>query len=433
VKFLPAVEGKPWGTFALQGEGANGSELEHVRFSGGGGAFLGRVEYKGMVSVHRTSLVSLRNCELSDNVRSDDALNAIHSNLTIEHCTFRRANSDAVDFDYSSGKIANNRFEASANDAIDLMGSSPQIIGNHITGSGDKGISIGEGSHPFVFNNYIARSNRGIEVKDRSEPFLVHNTIIQNSIGILQSAKNWRYGSGGWGKLVNTIVAENKTDIESDQVSRLTTADFGAATKGPMPVSAKAGSSAPTEAAWILAHHGIRTASNAVGQIDSWMAVDPSVPKVLSTFEDNFEAATDGWAGAGGVSRLEKRDQDLQATLSRRRGHISRNVDWNLTDPGYTYVAVFEVAGRNLRSAGISILSADSEITQPFAVAGNPASYGFVTVEMKPDYYTTIKIVADPGTNTGRIRLHTYRLYAIPKLDQTKAVEDSIPQRGKNG
>jgi parallel beta-helix repeat protein len=370
-----------------------------------------------MVSIHRTSLVSLRNCELSDNVRSDDALNAIHSNLTIEHCTFRQANSDAVDFDYSSGKIANNRFEASGNDAIDLMGSSPQIIGNHITGSGDKGISIGEGSHPFVFNNYIARSNRGIEVKDRSEPFLVHNTIIQNSIGILQSAKNWRYGSGGWGKLVNTVVAENKTDIESDKVSRLTTAGFGAAVKGPMAVSAKAGPSAPTETAWILAHYGIRTASNAVGQIDSWMAVKSSAPRVLSTFEDNFEATTDGWAGVGGVSRLEKRDQDLQATLSRRQGHISRNVDWNLTDPGYTYVAVFEVAGRNLRSAGISVLSDDSEITHPFAVAGNLASYGFVSVKMKPGYYTTIKIVGDPGTNTGRIQLHSYRLYAIPKGD----------------
>ena len=97
--------------------------------------------------------------------------------------------------------ITNNRFETSGNDAIDLMGSSPQIIGNHITGAGDKGISVGEDSHPFVFNNYIARSQTGIGIKDRSEPFLFHNMITQNKMGINQYAKNWRYGSGGWGSL----------------------------------------------------------------------------------------------------------------------------------------------------------------------------------------------------------------------------------------
>ena len=227
VTFRPAIEGRPWGTIALQGEGANGSKFEHVRFKGGGGASMGRIDYTGMVSVHWAHQVTFSDCEFSDNLRSDDTLHAVHSNLTIKNSAFLRTNSDSIDFDYSAGTIANNRFETSGNDAIDLMGSSPQIIGNSITRAGDKGISIGEDSHPFVFNNYITRSQIGVGIKDRSEPFLLHNVITQNKIGIGEYAKTWSYGSGGWGKLINTVVVDNKTDFNTDKHSRLTRAAAG--------------------------------------------------------------------------------------------------------------------------------------------------------------------------------------------------------------
>jgi parallel beta-helix repeat protein len=409
------VDKKPWGSVALQGEGANGSEFDYVRFTAGGGAFLGRVEYKGMVTVHWAKQVSFRNCELSDNVRSDDALNAVHSNLTIEHCTFRRANSDALDFDYSSGKITNNRFEASGNDGIDLMGSAPQIIGNHITGSGDKGISIGEGSSPFVFNNHIARSNRGIEVKDRSEPFLVHNTITQNSIGLLQSAKNWRYGSGGWGKLVKTLITDNETDIKSDNESRLTTLDEKAAPSDKTPVGSSSRFAESADSAWVFAHFGIRPGGNSAGQVRSWTAVKPTAPRVLATFKDDFEEIADGWIKHANVSRLEKRNQDLQASISSSQGYISRKIDWDLTKPGYTYLAVLELAGRDLSSANISLHSkTGQEVSHAFETPEDPDSYRFLTLELKPAHYTGVKIGASSKSGSGRIRLHSYRLYAIP-------------------
>jgi hypothetical protein len=416
ITFRPSVTGKPWGTFALQGDGANGSEFEHVRFRGGGGAFLGRVEYKGMVSVHRAKQVSFLHSEFSDNVRSDDTLNAVHSNLTIEHCTFLRTNGDAVDFDYSSGRIANNRFESTRNDAMDLMSSSPQIVGNHITKAGDKGISVGENSHPFVFNNYIARSETGIGIKDRSEPFLLHNMITQNKVGINQYAKNWRYGGGGWGKLVDTTVVNNGSDIESDKHSRLTLVDSGKNATGPMPVSMRTAPSASTDSAWIFVQYGIRPASNSASLVNGWKEITPVAPKALGTFEDDFKETADGWLGVEGVSRLEKRDYDLQATFSRR-AYISRNVDWDLTDPAYSYEAVFELAGRNVRSAAISVLGGNGEMKRSFELTGGLSSYSFVTVELKPGRYSAIKIAADPGANSGRLHLHSYRLYAIPKGD----------------
>jgi parallel beta-helix repeat protein len=418
ITFRSAVDKKPWGSVALQGEGANGSEFDYVRFSGGGGAFLGRVEYKGMVTIHWARQVSFRNCELSDNVRSDDALNAVHSNLVIEQCTFRRANSDAVDFDYSSGKIANNRFEASGNDGIDLMGSAPQIIGNHITGSGDKGISIGEGSSPFVFNNHIARSNRGIEVKDGSEPFLVHNTITQNSIGLLQSAKNWRYGSGGWAKLVKTLIADNETDIKSDNQSRLTTLGDGEKTAREVNSSLgkNGGFAESADPAWVFAHFGVRPEGTSAGQLNSWTGVKPTAPEILATFKDDFEEIADGWVKHAGVPRLEKRAQDLQATISGGQGYLSRKIDWDLTKAAYTYIAVFELAGRDLKSASISLHSiTGQEVFHSFETPEDPDSYRFITIELKPAHYTAVKISASSKSGSGRIRLHSYRLYALPK------------------
>jgi parallel beta-helix repeat protein len=298
------------------------------------------------------------------------------------------------------------------------MTSGPQIIGNHITGSGDKGISIGEGSYPLVFNNHIARSNRGIEIKDGSEPILIQNTIVENDIGILQSAKNWRYGTGGWGKLVSSLVANNKTDTKSDKDSRLTRADYSAtddANGRVLPTGAD--TPASTESAWVFAHFGIRpTSINSNDQIDSWTGVEPIAPKVLGKFADNFEDTADGWRGVGGVSHLEKRNHDLQATFSQSRGQFSLNVDWNLTDPKFTYLAVFEVAGKNLKTAGLTAVSTNGETTRSFEVAGGLGAHKFVTMELKPSRYSTIKISADPGAHTGRVNLHTYRLYVIPKI-----------------
>ena len=432
ITFRSAIEGRPWGAIVLQGEGANGSKFEHARFKGGGGASLGRIDYLGMVNVHWAQQVIFSDCEFADNLRSDDTFHAVHSNLTVKNSAFLRTNSDSIDFDYSGGTIANNRFETSRNDAIDLMGSSPQIIGNSITRAGDKGISIGEDSHPFVFNNTITRSQIGVGIKDRSEPFLLHNVITQNRIGIGEYAKTWSYGSGGWGKLINTVVVDNESDFDTDKNSRLTRAGAELAAGSPMPASTRASASAATDLAWIFAHYGIRPASNSAGQINDWKEIKPTTPTVLGTFEDDFEQITNGWVAAGGVSRLEKRDQDLQATISKRQGTISRNVSWNLADPRYTYIAVFELAGRNIKSAGVSVLSPEAETTRVFEITGGLAEYRFVSVELKPGRYTTIKITADPGAGTGRVHLHTYRLYAIAKVDETKPAEDAIALRGEN-
>jgi hypothetical protein len=136
----------------------------------------------------------------------------------------------------------------------------------------------------------------------------------------------------------------------------------------------------------------------------------------LATFKDDFEEITDGWVKHASVSRLEKRAQDLQATISGSQGYLSRKIDWDLTKPGYIYVAVFELAGRDLNSANISLHSTTGQaVSRAFEAPEDPDSYRFITLELDPARYTAVKIGASSKTGSGRIRLHSYRLYAIPK------------------
>ena len=422
ITFLPAVKGQPWGAIALQGPGANGSLFEHAQFTGGGGATLGRITYKGMVSIHRATGVTFHHSTFSNNTRSDDALNAVHAKVDLYDCTFIQANADAVDFDYSFGVIQNCQFDLSGNDAIDLMTSAPKIVGNLIRRSGDKGISIGEASHPFIFNNYITECVRGVEIKDRSEPWLVHNLITKNRVGIVQAVKNWRYGSGGWGKLVNSALEDNEVDLRSDRASRLTQIGsiLGAPThKGLAALDAQ-------NIDWILAHYGIRSSAQTAGLLDSWQEADATTPKLSVTFQDDFDALTDGWSSNNSVLRLKKDAQNLVTSLRGSSGYIAQPVDWDLSDPQFTYVVVFELTGRQVQSTELTLFSSAGASKHAFDMPAATSSYTFASMKLQPAHYKAIQIAATSTANTSRIALHSYRLYALPQDTSPSPIEHSF-------
>ena len=87
----------PWGTFALQGHGADSSRFGYVEFAEGGGALVDRIEYIGMVNVHRADGVIFDHATFRDNVRSDDTFHAMLSvGVVVRDSRFIRANSDAI-------------------------------------------------------------------------------------------------------------------------------------------------------------------------------------------------------------------------------------------------------------------------------------------------------------------------------------------------
>lgn len=221
ISWEPAEEGKPWGVLALQGPGASGSRFRHVTFRGGSRARLERVRYPGMVDVHRARDVRFESCTFTANRLGDDSLRAAHAEVSVLGCRFFAVPGDAIDLDYSEGRIVGCEFEEVGNDGIDLMRSAPRIEGNLIQSCGDKGISIGEGSEPIVVDTRIFGCKVGVQIKDLSEPILVNLTIRKAQVGVLVSPKNWRYGRGGGGWLVNSVLADNVLDLEVQARSRL--------------------------------------------------------------------------------------------------------------------------------------------------------------------------------------------------------------------
>ncbi len=418
IRFLPAYERQPWGAFAIQGPGGDGSILEHVRFRGGGGATVDGIDYLGMVNVHRARGVVIRHAEFIDNLRSDDSFHALHADVTLHDCRFERANGDAIDFDYSTGAIARCSFAASANDAIDLMSSTPVISDNTIVGSGDKGISIGEASDPLVFNNAITDSNLGIEVKDLSEPVLLHNTITGNRVGLNQIAKNWRYGGGGWAKLAGSLLVGNEVDTLRDSRSRLTL--VGTRIDGD-PVDG--------DADWLLGRYGLQSATTGAGRVEEWTPVPPAAVVYEERFVDDFSPIPDRWSGSKTVARLAKFDEAIVMFLEKYRGELNGAVELELSDPAYRYVAVLELAGRDVQGTTVSVVGPDHTVERPFEPFADLRSFRYLTLELPPGRYETVRLSAeplpgpgrvDPRTGlrelaTGRLHLRAYAVYAIPR------------------
>ena len=379
---------RPWGALALQGSGADSSRFSYVTFERGGGALVDRIEYTGMVNVHRARGVVLEHSVFQDNLRSDDTFHALHADVVLRDSRFLRANSDAVDLDISSGLIADNSFDASGGDAIDLMTSTPVIRGNLIQNSGDKGISIGEASRPLVYQNRIEACRRGIEVKDRSAPLVLDNRLARNGVGIYEDRKNWRYGGGGWATVINTGLADNTEPLQLDAFSRITISDDSVA--GTLRLAA-------------------------------------ARPLASQRFEEDFGSATDGWTSAGGVTLLEKADAALAAAVEGRSGAIGRRVDWEVR--GAAATLLLESASHQLDSAEVVLVSPGGNLRRRLPLSEDPARFGLTRLEVPPGHYTAILItltprpriekrVRDPGwteLKPGRFWLRGYDLYAAPR------------------
>ncbi len=386
IEFVASRLDLPWGTLALQGGGADGSRLTHARFVRGGGGREGRIDYKGMVSIHRARDVRLTNVTFEDNMRSDDALNVVHAEVFVSGCIFRRANGDAIDYDYSEGTIERCTFEDARNDAIDLMTSSPLIRSNRILRSSDKGISIGESSHPLVVDNHIADGGRGIEIKDRSFPVILHNTIEGNEIGVLSGAKNWRYAAGGSGLLALSRVSGNVTELERDAVSTLSIIDSPVGT-GPAPATGE-------PPLWVHAAHGLGSRASrpgALGQAARWTAPLEALWSVDFRSDDaRFYDDAEGWDRAGRL-RLRQGGGVLSVRIERGDVRWGRAVDWNLRGVAEFVV---ELTGRDLVGLRVVFTGAENEHSATVPVSDEPGRIGTITIDVPPGRYEYVRFEA---------------------------------------
>ncbi len=403
IAFEPLEPGRPWGVLALQGDGASGSVFRHVRFTGGSEARFGALRYPGMVNVHRARDVLFEHCEFHHNVVGDDALRAADAVVEVRDSSFHDTHADAIDLDLSTGVIAGCTFERVGNDAIDLMGSSPLIAGNAMAGCGDKGISVGERSDPVIVDNRISGAAVGIQVKDASDPLILASEITGCGIGVESFRKNWRYGAGGRGRVVNSVVRGNDLDLAVREQSRLLVRNSVVGRIPPGEDGLVLDSVAP-------AGHVPPPPDPAEWAILSGAPV-PLEPGLAGTggtlslrrlaaddrFRDGFRLEAGGWS-LGGSGRLFVRAGILRAGLRDRDAVLGR--DFGLEDlPGGSRLHLRLAASRPA-AVTLQVETGEGELLRTLALGPTERT---IVLELPPGRLGRVRLRADTRT-TLRLR-----------------------------
>lgn len=142
------------------------------------------------------SPVNIKNCYFASNRLGDDLLNVVHSDFYIEHTTFKDANADALDSDFSNGYLINTKFIRPGNDGVDVSGTELTIDQIEITEAGDKAISAGESSHIKITNVLIQRSELAFTSKDNSKIDAEAIVINDSRVGFTVFQKKPEFGPG---------------------------------------------------------------------------------------------------------------------------------------------------------------------------------------------------------------------------------------------
>jgi len=215
---------KPWGVIALKGQKAGKSKLSYINIEGGSGAIIENIFYSGMLSIHDSYNIDLKNLSLKNNSIFDDMLHIVYGNdINLINLSLENALYDGIDIDISKNiKILNSKITGSNNDGIDLMDSSVEVENSIISGSGDKGISIGEKSKADLDQITLNNNNIGVAVKDGSMMKLSTSILKNNYVNIDSYNKNYQYGNiGGISRIYSTKFISKKNIFKSNNDSSI--------------------------------------------------------------------------------------------------------------------------------------------------------------------------------------------------------------------
>ena len=168
------------------------SLLENVNFNNLSNPLQGGWELTGAVNFYQ-SPVEIHHCHFMNN-SSEDSLNIIRSEFSIDYTSFSDAASDAVDIDFSNGSIRDSSFANCGNDAIDISGGAVEFEDIFIQNVGDKGISAGESTQVTGRNIEIKGSQIAVASKDISEVNIEELNIENCNYGLAAYQKKSEFG-----------------------------------------------------------------------------------------------------------------------------------------------------------------------------------------------------------------------------------------------
>ncbi|ERL99464.1 CotH protein [Rhodobacteraceae bacterium HIMB11] len=192
------IADKAWGVIAINGSGANGSEVNHVKIHGGSSLMQPMIEYPGQFNIHNAQDIRIHELDLSGNTVGDDNMHIAYSTVNLTDVFIHESNSDGLDADISKVLAKRLKIHDAGNDGLDLMNSS--FVGSYlsISETGDKCISNGEGSTTRISSSLLQQCEIGIENKDMSI-IEIETTEIANTsnLDINLYRKNLYYTNSG--------------------------------------------------------------------------------------------------------------------------------------------------------------------------------------------------------------------------------------------
>ncbi|MBU1147751.1 MAG: hypothetical protein KKD11_05300, partial [Candidatus Omnitrophica bacterium] len=169
-----------------------GSVLKNVIFKNLDAPRQAGWELTGAITFYE-SPVEIYSCKFLGN-NSEDGLNIIRSEFSIDDTLFAYTFSDAFDGDFTKGDITNSSFLQCGNDGIDISGSVVEIKDVFIDGAGDKGISVGESSSADIKGINIKNSNIAVAGKDSSVVNIAGVEVFDCRVGFAVYKKKPEYG-----------------------------------------------------------------------------------------------------------------------------------------------------------------------------------------------------------------------------------------------
>jgi hypothetical protein len=100
--------------------------------------------------------------------RAEDALNLVHSRISLLRVAISDDDTDAIDADFCQGRIEGVDIVKAQGDGIDVSGSQIEIEDVSLRDIRDKAISVGEGSDALIRRLRVSECGIGVASKDRS-------------------------------------------------------------------------------------------------------------------------------------------------------------------------------------------------------------------------------------------------------------------------
>jgi hypothetical protein len=185
---------EPWGGIVLQGMHTAGSRFEYVNARGGSTPAWRGHRYPGMIDLHDTRDVAIRNCRFTDNHVGDDLVHAAYvDGLLVEDTQVGRSHRDAWDLEFTRAVLRRLQVGAAGDDALDLMAAHVELSDSVLIGARGNAVSAGEESDVRLQDTLAAETSVGVLAKNHSSVSTDGSLLFRANTGVRVYTRSNRY------------------------------------------------------------------------------------------------------------------------------------------------------------------------------------------------------------------------------------------------